>query len=198
MLVECRNLLYDIVLQPNISDHWLLRHDTGSGYSVRGAYYLLTTTDALDTDAVSDLIWNKQVSLKVSVLAWRLLRNRVPTKDNLVRRNIIPHDSQLCVNGCGGLETAQHLFLSCHVFAPMWGLVRSWIGVSSADPISIQDHFLQFIHSAGGLRARRSFMQLVWLCCISVMWTERNNRVFKATAATTQQMFDKVKLHSLW
>jgi hypothetical protein len=53
------------------------------------------------------------------------------------------------------------------------------------------------IESAGGLRAHRSFMQLVWLCCISVMWTERNNRVFKATETTIHQMFDKVKLHSL-
>jgi hypothetical protein len=179
--VECRNLLYDIVLQPNISDHWLWRHDIIGGYSVRGAYNWLTTIDALDTDPTSYLIWHKQVPLKVSVLAWRLLRNRVRTKDNLARHNIISHDSQLCVIGCGGLETAQHLFLSCPVFASLWGLVRSWIGVSSADPISLQDHFLQFIHSAGGVRAHRSFMQLVWLCCISVMWTERNNRVFKAT-----------------
>jgi hypothetical protein len=159
---------------------------------------LLTTPDALDTDATLDLICHKQVPLKVFVLAWRLLRNRVPTKDNLAQRNIISHDSQLCVTECGGLETAQHLFLSCHVVAHIWGLVRSWIGVSSADPVSLQDHFLQFIHFAGGFRARRSFVQLVWLCCISVMWTERNNRVFKATEATTQQMLDKVKLHSLW
>jgi hypothetical protein len=131
------------------------------------------------------------------VLVTWLLCNWLPTKDNLMQRNIISHDSQLCVTGCGGLETAQHLFLSCPVFVPLWGLVRSWIGVSSADTVLLQDHFLQFIHSIGGLRARRSFMQLVWLCCISVMWTERNNRVFKAKETTIHQMFDKVKLHSL-
>ncbi|MCI52517.1 heat-shock protein, partial [Trifolium medium] len=60
MLGECRNLLYDVVLQPNISDRWLWRHDTGGGYSVRGAYNLLTTMDALDMDMTSDLIWHKQ------------------------------------------------------------------------------------------------------------------------------------------
>jgi hypothetical protein len=132
MLVECRNLLFDIVLQPNISDHWLWRHHPGGGYSVRGAYNLLTTTDALDTDAASNLIWHKHVPLKVSVLAWRLLRKRVPTKDNLAQRNIIPHDSQLCVTGCGGLETAQHLFLSCPVFARYAGLspIMDWRVIS--------------------------------------------------------------------
>ncbi|MCH87520.1 glutamate-gated kainate-type ion channel receptor subunit GluR5 [Trifolium medium] len=84
------------------------------------------------------------VPMKVSVLAWRLLRNRLPTKDNLAARNIISQESQFCVTGCGDVETAQHLFLSCPVLAPLWGLVRSWIGMSSADPVSLQDHFLQF------------------------------------------------------
>jgi hypothetical protein len=54
--------------------------------------------DALDVDATSNLIWHKQVALKVFVLAWRLLRNRLPTKDNLVACNIINQDAQLCVN----------------------------------------------------------------------------------------------------
>ncbi|MCI43990.1 cysteine-rich receptor-like protein kinase, partial [Trifolium medium] len=59
----------------NISDHWLWRHDIVGGYSVRGAYDLLNTTDAADVAATSDLIWHTQVPAKVSVLTWRLLRN---------------------------------------------------------------------------------------------------------------------------
>jgi len=53
-----------------------------------------------------------RVPLKVSILAWRLLRNRLPTKDNLVTRDIISQDSQMCMTGCGGLEMAHHLFIS--------------------------------------------------------------------------------------
>jgi hypothetical protein len=47
----------------------------------------------------------------------------------------------------------------------LWCLVRDWVGIVSADPFHIQDHFVQFVHSTGGSRARRSFMQLLWLCC---------------------------------
>jgi hypothetical protein len=126
--------------------------------------------NAQDTPDTSDLIWHKQVHLKVSVMVWRLLRNKLPTKDNLVRRHIIPPDANMCVTGCGSVETAHHLFLSCPVFAPLWSLVRSWIGTSSADPLMLHDHFLQFTYSASGSRARRSFMQLLWLCCIWVIW----------------------------
>ncbi|CAJ2659841.1 unnamed protein product [Trifolium pratense] len=55
-----------------------------------------------------------------------------------------------------------------------------------------------FIHCSGGLRARCSFMQLVWMFCISVVWYERNNRIFKAKETTLRQMLDKVKLQSFW
>jgi hypothetical protein len=36
-----------------------------------------------------------------------------------------------------------------------------WIGFSSVDAHTLADHFVQFTYSAGGLRARRSFLQLI-------------------------------------
>ncbi|MCH79554.1 cysteine-rich receptor-like protein kinase [Trifolium medium] len=120
MLPECRTLLVDIILQPNIADLWRWRHDPGGGYTVKSAYLRLTTRDHHEVDTMSTLLWHPQVPVKVSVLAWRLLRNRLPTKDNLAVRNIIPLDFQLCASGCGGLENAHHLFLSCPVF-PHYG-----------------------------------------------------------------------------
>jgi hypothetical protein len=136
-------LLADIVLHLHVQ--WLWWYDPGSGYGVRCVDNLLTRRVAPAVE-MTDLIWYKQVPLKVSVFAWRLLRNRLPTRDNLVRRHIIPHDAQLCVTGCGGVETAHHMFLSCPVLASLWCLVRNWVGISSADPFQIQDHFVQFVH----------------------------------------------------
>jgi hypothetical protein len=109
---------------------------------VRDAYRLLTNMDVPDVVATSHLIWHKQVPLKVYVLALRLFRNRLPTKDNLVTCNIIQQDVQFCVTGCGELESAQHLFLFCPIFAPLWTSIRSWIGISFADRNLLQDHFL--------------------------------------------------------
>ncbi|GAU33103.1 hypothetical protein TSUD_259540 [Trifolium subterraneum] len=198
LLAECTGLLHDIVLHTNISDSWMWRHDIIGGYSVRGAYSLLTTMDVVTTLGVSNLIWHKQVPLKVSVLAWRMLHNRLPTKDNLVARNIISLDARFCVTGCGEPETVNHLFLSCPVFAPLWTLVRSWLGIGPANAELLHDHFAQFVGSLGGSRNRRSFLQLVWLCCTSVLWHERNNRVFKAAGTTIQQMLHKVKVCTYW
>jgi hypothetical protein len=90
------------------------------------------------------------------------------------------------------------LFLSCPVFAPLWGLVRSRVGISSANSFLLHDHFVQFTYSASGARSCRFFMQLLWLCCIRVIWHEPNNRIFKAKESTVLQLLEKVKVNSLW
>ncbi|GAU30513.1 hypothetical protein TSUD_18930 [Trifolium subterraneum] len=168
------------------------------GYSVRDAYSRLTALADGTTTGVPDLIWHKQVPLKVSVLAWRLLRNRLLTKDNLVARNIILPDASFCVGGCGEPKTVNHLFLSCPAFAPLWLLVCSWLHINAVASEVLQVHFTQFVACLGGSRTRGSFLQLFWLCCTSVIWHERNNRVFKAEGTTMQQMLEKVKLCMYW
>ncbi|MCI48383.1 receptor-like protein kinase ANXUR2, partial [Trifolium medium] len=53
MLEECMTLLSDIVLQPNVVDQWVWRSDPGCGYSVRGAYDLLTIRDVPAVEATT-------------------------------------------------------------------------------------------------------------------------------------------------
>ncbi|GAU10903.1 hypothetical protein TSUD_426640, partial [Trifolium subterraneum] len=60
------------------SDRWQWQPDPDEGYTVRGAYQLLTQGSAT-MDVADKLIWHSQVPLKVSILAWRLLRDRVGT-----------------------------------------------------------------------------------------------------------------------
>jgi len=47
---------------------------------VRGVYQILTTHTFPSDDCVLDLVWHKQVPLKVSIFVWRLLQDRLPTK----------------------------------------------------------------------------------------------------------------------
>ncbi|MCH83355.1 putative non-LTR retroelement reverse transcriptase, partial [Trifolium medium] len=196
LLGECQSLLLTISLQDHVSDRWQWQPDPDDGYTVRGTYQLLTAQAAVTLDAAAGLIWHPQVPLKVSILAWRLLRDRLPTKANLVTRAILSSEDHLCVSGCGEVETAQHLFLSCSTFGALWSLVSSWIGSSLVTAQTLSDHFVQFTGSAGGLRARHSFMQLIWLACVWVVWTERNNRLFRGSANSLHCMLDKIKTFS--
>ncbi|GAU47886.1 hypothetical protein TSUD_404590 [Trifolium subterraneum] len=112
-----------------------------------------------------------QVPLKVSFLAWRLLRDKLPTKANLISRGILSVEDHFCAFGCGAVESAQHVFLSCSSYGSLWSLVSSWIGSSLVTTKTLSDHYIQFTTSACGTRACRSFMQLIWLACVWVVWT---------------------------
>ncbi|GAU40452.1 hypothetical protein TSUD_374620 [Trifolium subterraneum] len=89
-------------------------------YTVQGAYHLLTFHDPATMDDAEKLIWHSQVPSKVSILAWRLLRNRLSTKANIVARGILPPTAHFCVSDCGAVETGHHLFISCSTFGSLW------------------------------------------------------------------------------
>ncbi|GAU15740.1 hypothetical protein TSUD_235530 [Trifolium subterraneum] len=125
-----------------------------------GDSVLLTSHPSDPLDVAVDLIWHNQVPLNVSIFAWRLLRDMLPTKTNLAIRGIITPAAQLCVAGCGDVKTTQHLFISCSIFGSLRLSVMSWIGLSSVDPQNLSDHFLQFTFSSGGLGARLPFFNL--------------------------------------
>jgi len=159
--VECRHLLNNIVLQPDVSDRWQWYLDIEEGYTVCGAYHILTTQVSPLVDLTEDLIWHKQVPLEVSILAWRLLRDRLPTKNNLLRRGIIQVESIRCMAGCGHDKSTSHLLLHCDIFGSLWQHIRPWIDVSGDDPHSLCDHFIQFTHYIDDLKTRQYSLHLL-------------------------------------
>jgi len=149
MLGECHLLLNTFVVQIDVSDRWQWLPDIMGGYTVRDAYQILTYQATPLIDVTGELVWHKQVSLKVSILAWRLLRDRLSTKINLLRRGILQPAAIRCVAGCGFDESATHLFLNCEIFGSLWQHIRNWIGISGVDPLTLHDHFFQFTNSIG-------------------------------------------------
>jgi len=144
------------------------------------------------------LIWHPQVPLKVSILAWRLLRDRLPTKSNLLRRGIIHDENTSCVAGCGCIESVQHLFISCDFLGTLWHHVRQWLGLSGVDHNDISTHFAQCTNYLDRRRRCRSFLQLLWLMCVWLIWKERNNRVFTNVHISIKELKEKVNFHSYW
>lgn len=74
-------------------DSWRWKIASDGRYSTNSAYCFLVDEKAASQIQAVDRdhfrwVWNKIVPLKVSAMAWRLLHNRLPTKDNLVRRNV--------------------------------------------------------------------------------------------------------------
>ena len=111
---------------------WLL--DPARGYSGRESYRFLTLSGVtLDRDIVDD-VWLKHIPSKVSLMVWRLLRNRLPTRDNLARRGILHSDASTCAAGCDVSESALHLFINCDYSSRLWTNVRFWLGIYEVSP----------------------------------------------------------------
>jgi len=58
--------------------------------------------------------WHKDVLLNLSLFAWRLFRNRLPTKDNLSRRHNILLSLHCARVGVEILN--QQIICSCNIF----------------------------------------------------------------------------------
>jgi len=101
-------------------DKWVWTNDTTGKYTVRSAYQLLDRNSKDDnTDEIFHAIWKLKIPNKVAFFVWRLMRDRLPIKLNLTRRNINSNDA-LCPFGTKKEEDAGHLFFSCHRIRQIW------------------------------------------------------------------------------
>jgi len=84
-LLLCKSLLWILGLGNLIQPQ---------GYSVNGVYNPLVHDDQAQLP-FTEILWNKTVSLKVSLFVWRLLNRRLPTKDNSTMQGVF-HPRSLC------------------------------------------------------------------------------------------------------
>jgi len=94
---ECYVLLHN-GLQDNVHDTWRWLLDPVHGYSVREAYRSLLI---MVFQWIGLWLMTSDISLspqKVSLFVWCLLRNKLPTKENLVRRWVLQLTESACVS----------------------------------------------------------------------------------------------------
>jgi hypothetical protein len=195
-LRECQTLLISVTLQVDSLDKRQWRPNPVYGYSVCDAYELLTSQEAVTLGDVEDLLWHKQVPLKVSIFACCLLRDRLPTKTNLVTWGILSPDLDTCVTGCATLSlrnTCSFLLAPLVHFGHSSGLGLTFR--RRMHPVSQIILFSSPIQWAGLVHGGLCY-SLCWLACVWVVWNERNLRVFQNTENSIFQLLDKVKLFS--
>ena len=70
-----------------------------------------------DQDGALQDLWKLKIPAKASIFAWRLIKDRLPTKSNLHRRQVVLEDS-LCSFCRIREEDASHIFLECIKIRP--------------------------------------------------------------------------------
>src|SRR4051794_9667161 len=76
-----------------------------------------------------NIVLKIEAPAKLLCFGWRVILNRITTKDKLIKHSIVldPNDN-LCVFCQLHNETISHLFGSCTFMENIWNLVIKWIG----------------------------------------------------------------------
>ena len=123
-------------------------------------------------------IWNSSCQPKHKVFFWRLLHDRLNTRNLLRRKSFHLGNYNCAVNNCPQEETLQHLFWTCPFAAQCWDLICP----SRQANVSIMEAFLdlkQKLHVP-------FFMEIVILASWAI-WISRNNMIFQAIQPSIQR-----------
>ena len=152
--------------QSSLQYEWeWIGHPSGT-YSTHSAYQLLWEGGAAasNDDCFMEL-WKLKIPSKIAVFAWRLFRDRLPTKKNLQRRQVQIMDLSCPFCGCME-EEAAHLFLHCAKIHPIWWETMSWMNIKSVFPSNSRQHLIQHSYvQVDGIRVKRWqywWMAVVW------------------------------------
>ncbi|CAI8604845.1 unnamed protein product [Vicia faba] len=113
------NVNQRVVLKDNVRDKWSWLKD---GYHVKEAYSMIMkgVSNEGEEDRKLTVAWNNLVPLKVLVLVWRIWRNKIPTRDNLVKRDILVASQNSCPHSCDVEESVSHTFFECSIAQAAW------------------------------------------------------------------------------
>lgn len=155
-------------------DMWWWKPEENGVFTVCSTYKLLADS-LLPPGALSRtkevafrLVWKSLAPSKVVAFSWQLLRDRIPTKDNLVKRRVLPAENSENCSLCEQMvETSSHLFLHCQVAFEVWSKIMCWLEINFTTPFSLFEHFECWSGEIGNTKLRKGYW-LVWHASISV------------------------------
>jgi hypothetical protein len=85
------------------------------------------------------------INSKISIFGWRLLLEKLPTRESLFSKGVITNALERgCVLCCNHVETTPHIFLQCHTSNSVWLNIFKWMGLTPIMNVSVQQHFILF------------------------------------------------------
>jgi len=175
------NFMEDITsvpIQRHVKDIMIWKADPSGVYSTKSAYRLMMNPSTPASDVrTSILIWKMKIPPRAAVFTWRLLKDRLPTRVNLIRRSVIIQEAACPL--CGQeQEEVGHLFFNCKRIVGLWWESMRWIQVVGPLPASPVDHFLQFCDGFGADINHSSWCGW-WVALTSTIWQHRNLLIFQ-------------------
>ncbi|GKA40551.1 RNA-directed DNA polymerase, eukaryota [Tanacetum coccineum] len=106
----------------NMLDRWVWSLEASREFSVKSARSLID--DSLLPKEDVHTRWVNLVPIRINVFDWRARLDKLPTRLNLSLRGV--EIFFIVCPLCNSVESASHLFFSCHVALLIWRKVLRW------------------------------------------------------------------------
>ncbi|KAH1194450.1 putative ribonuclease H protein [Glycine max] len=184
-----------ISIHQQLQDSMMWKAGPTGIYSTKSAYRLLLPTNRPGHHSRNfKILWKLKIPPRAELFSWRLFRDRLPTRANLLRRHVALQDTMCSL--CGNhQEEAGHLFFHCRMTVGLWWESMNWtrtLGAFSDDPAA---HFIQF---SDGFGAQRNHNRrcIWWIALTSTIWQHRNSLLFKGTPFQPPKVMDDALFHA--
>lgn len=168
-------------------DSWTWIKENDGKFSVKSAYDMIVGSNSEMEEEVFKILWRVPAPSNAILVGWKLLINRIQSKENLDKRNVHLADL-LCPLCSSATESADHLFFNCLRAWQVWSLCANWLGIWLVFTNTSKDHFTQFVSCLGS--SFRSGLSLIWLAIVWHIWTGRNGVVFREEEFDAVIVFD--------
>ncbi|KAH1217474.1 putative ribonuclease H protein [Glycine max] len=169
--------------------------DPNGLFSTRTAYKVLQETHhSISQDNVLNTMWKLKIPPKVSAFSWRLLKNRLPSRDNLRKRQVTmpSYSCPLCDHE---EESVDHLMFKCVMTRNLWWEPLSWVNRVGPFSIDPKNHFLQFTQWSSKASTNRRW-EFLWLALSFSIWHYRNAMIFKNQPFNPEKVMDDALFHT--
>ncbi|GKG26984.1 RNA-directed DNA polymerase, eukaryota, partial [Tanacetum coccineum] len=143
-------------------NRWVWTGDGSGVYSVASARMIIDKGTLINDGPPTR--WRKEVPIKVNIFIWRMVIDKLPTRENLSHRGI-EVQSITCGTCEHGFESIDHVMLECPVAMDVWRLVERWWKFDIPNWISIGDVSIWIDNLAIPSRSKKAFrvFSLPWL-----------------------------------
>ncbi|KAL5166140.1 Phosphatidylinositol/phosphatidylcholine transfer protein SFH9 [Glycine soja] len=169
--------------------------DTNGIFSTKSAYKVLQESHHSDSeDNVLKSMWKLKIPPKVSAFSRRFFKNRLPTKDNLRKRQVTmpSYSCPLCDHE---EESIYHLMFNCEKTRSLWWETMRWVNRVGPHSIDPKNHFLQFTQWNSKAMTNKRW-EFLWLALSFSIWYHRNAMLFKNQPFTPEKVMDDALFHT--
>ncbi|KAL4561230.1 hypothetical protein LXL04_033393 [Taraxacum kok-saghyz] len=137
--------------------------------------------------------WNNWVPLKVNFLGWRAVLNRLPSKTELLKRQVI-----LSSYTCGRRKLAHTYSYIAHGQKEVWRGVERWCGIEM-DNISSVEQLLTGTNQQHQTAKNKKIANAVFLVVLWSIWKARNDQNFNGKLVPPWRLIEEIKSQAyLW